>query len=378
MAAGPSMSRDTVAPPAADEGTGARPRRRTPPRRMMIAASAVLGVALAVVAALLPVPYVLLTPGPTTNTLGEVDGEELIVIEGRRTYPTGGRLDLTTVKVRGGPDRTLDLASALRGWVDPTMAVVPVEQVYPRGESQDEIRQRNVEEMNLSQVNAAAAALQALDIPVTEVVVVQAILEGSPARGVLQAADVVTAVDGRPVTTPEQVRDAVRAREPGAQVTITVERDGRTRTETLTTRESPEQPGQAVVGFVPDVSFEFPFDVTFSLEDVGGPSAGMMFALGIIDKLTPGQATGGAYVAGTGTITPDGTVGGIGGIQQKLVAARERDVDLFLAPEANCRQVAAATPEGLRVAKVATLDEAVAALEALRAGRADTVPGCTA
>jgi len=122
------------------------------------------------------------------------------------------------------------------------------------------------------------------------------------------------------------------------------------------------------------VSFKFPFPVTISVGDIGGPSAGLMFALGIIDKLTPMDLTGGKFIAGTGEITGGGQVQPIGGIQQKMVGARDAGATIFLTPAANCPDTKGAVPAGLRLVKVSTLAQAVTYLEAIKAGQA--VPSC--
>jgi PDZ domain-containing protein len=342
---------------------------------------ATLGVAglllvlLAAVAALLPVPYVLLEPGPTSNTLGSADGKPLIRIEGRRTYLTSGNLQLTTVGVLGGPGQQLDLITALRGWFDRDVAVVPEETVYPEGGTEEQIKQQNAEEMQSSQENATTAALRELNIPVTSHVVVQSIARGSPALGKLKAGDEIVAVDGRPVTTPQRVRAHITSLPPGDTVTFTVERGGREQQVEVATKAGPE--GQAQVGIVPGVTFTYPFKVEISLKDVGGPSAGLMFALGIVDKLTPGALTGGKFIAGTGTIDPEGRVGPIGGIAQKLVAAKEAGAAAFLVPAGNCDEAAPAAPDGLRLVRADTLSNAVDALDAIRTGTG-TVPACPA
>lgn len=348
------------------------------PRGVTLGGAAFLVLLLVGLAALLPVPYILYRPGLLANTIGQYDGEEILVIEGRETYPTTGNLDLTTVEVVGGPGRRIDLLTALHGWLDPTIAAVPEEQVYPRGTTGEQVRRQNTADMELSQRVAAAAALRALDIPVTEVPAVGAIPEGAPAEGVLEPGDVIVAVDGEPVDDAEEVRAAITTREPGDPVEVTVRRDGEEVTGTVTTIASEQDPAMPVVGIVLATTYEFPFEVEFQVEGIGGPSAGMMFALGIIDKLTPGALNDGAYVAGTGTIDPEGNVGPIGSIQQKLVAAERAGADLFLAPAANCPDVVAATPEGLEVARVETLDDALDALEALREGDLSQVERCAA
>jgi Lon-like protease len=335
-----------------------------------------LGVLLVALAALLPVPYVALSPGPTANTLGSEEGMELITIEGRETYATSGHLQLTTVRVSGGPDSSMDLLSALRGWIDPEVAVVPIDRVYPPDETAEEVEQRTAEEMELSQQDATAAALRALDIPVTSEVAVGSVLEDAPAQGKLEAGDVIISVDGVPAVSPDVVRDAVRSKEPGDTVTFVVSRDGDELEVSVVTGPSSDDADVAAVGIAPVVAFSYPFTVEIQLEDVGGPSAGLMFALGIYDKLTPGELTGGEFIAGTGEIDADGQVGPIGGIQQKLIAAREEGASAFLTPAGNCEEAVGAVPDGLRLVRVETLDDAVQALDRIRFDEAD-VPTCS-
>ncbi len=340
------------------------------PRTTTIAVAGVLAVLLTAIGALVPVPYVAQVPGPTTDVLGTHEGRDIVRIRGHRTYPTRGELRLTTVWLEGSSGR-LDVVRALLGWLDPDVAVMPIEYVIPEGQSREELLRQDAEAMEQSQENAKAAALRHLDIPIKTKVVVRSIVEGSPALGKLKAGDVVVAVDGRDVTTPERVRDAITAHEPGETVRITVVRDGSERTVTVRTRD---EGGRAVVGFFPAESFEFPFAVEIELEETRGPSAGLMFALAIVDKLTPGALAGGRRVSGTGTITPTGEVGPIGGIQQKLVAAADARAEFFLVPAANCADAIAARPAGLRLVKVEHLRGAVAALERIADG--GTPPAC--
>lgn len=347
-------------------------------RSTTLVASAALLLVLVVVAALLPVPYVALLPGPTTDTLGEAGGKPLIAIGQRRTYGSAGNLNFTTVEVLGTPDRSLGLLTALRGWLDPSIAVVPTEVVYPPGETAAQARARNAEEMKVSQQSATTAALRALGYRVTTRVAVGAVLEGAPALGRLRAADVLLAVDGAPVRRLDDVGAGVRRHRPGEAVRFTVERAGKRQEVEVTTRAAPD--GRAFVGITPREVARYPFPVTIQIDDVGGPSAGLMFALGIIDKLTPEDLTGGRFIAGTGTIDDAGRVGPIGGVGQKLIAAREAGATVFLTPAANCPAAAQGTPEGLRLVRVDDLDGALRALRALAAGRTDgpALPTCSA
>ncbi len=343
--------------------------RRT--RWLGVSGAVVLG--FVAVVALVPVPYVALSPGPTFNTIGEVAGTPLITITGERTYPTAGSLDMTTVSERGGPFGGMYVSRALAGWLDPTVRVVPAAALYPTDVPAEQVQQENQADFVDSQSSAVAAALHHLDLPVHERVVVSSVSTGSPADGKLETGDVVLSVDGTAVTTPDQVGTAVRAREPGEEVVLRIERDGDMRTVTVVAGASPTT-GGAYLGITVGTAYVAPFEIDFTLDDVGGPSAGLMFSLGIVDMLTPGYLNGGREVAGTGTIDPDGAVGPIGGIQQKLVGARDSGSTLFLAPRDNCDEVSGHVPDGLTVAAVGTLDEAVDALTDYVAGR--PVPSC--
>ena len=353
---------------------GAAGATATSRRTGTLAVAGFLLVLLTALAALAPVPYVVLSPGPTVDTIGVDKGKDLITIKGRRTYPAEGDLRLTTVLALGGPGSRLSLVRALVAWADDDDAVVPVESVYPRGTTRDQVEQQNAEEMQLSQEHATAAALRLLGIPVTEVVKVQSIVRGAPALGVLKAGDVVVAADGKPVTHPEDLRAVITARPAGEPVQMTVKRDGKQLAVQVPTRRG--ENGRAMVGIAPAVGYEFPFEVDYNLDKVGGPSAGLMFALGIVDKLTPGSMTGGKNIAGTGTIEADGSVGPIGGIQQKMHGARAAGATVFLAPARNCAEALLDVPAGLQVVKVTSLADARSSVE--RIARGDTaVPACT-
>lgn len=342
-------------------------------RTLTLAVAGFLVVLLSAVAALLPVPYVALQPGPVSNTLGSVGKKDLIRIEGRETYPTTGKLDLTTVSVLGGPSQRLDLVTALRGWVDDSIAIVPEEQVYPAGETREQIREQSAAEMRDSQENATTAALRHLGIPVETRVLVGDVPPDSPSKGKLRAGDQILQVDGQDVAGGAELRDLITSREPGERVTIVVSRSGRRVPATIRTQEAED--GRAIVGITTRDDAEYPFSVEISLEDVGGPSAGLMFALGIVDKLTPGSMTGGKHIAGTGTIDDAGRIGGIGGITQKMIAADKAGATVFLAPPDNCAEAKRTKPDGLKLVRAASLSSAVAAIDKIVEGRS-TYPRC--
>jgi len=337
---------------------------------LVIAAVATL-VAIAV-AVLVPVPYVILGPGPTLNTLGkDAAGRPLITISGPKTYPVNGHLNMVTVSYQGGPGTNLNIFQALRAWLDTSEAVVPESELFPPGQTAEQTQQQDTEQMASSQETATAAALTALHIPYqTQVVVVQTV-NGLPARAVLKSGDVIVAVDGRPVTGQSGLSSLITAKPAGTVLHLTVIRGGKTMQVDVASKNSG---GQPVIGVQVQQEYKFPFTVKFSVGDIGGPSAGMMFALGIVDMLTPMNLTGGKFIAGTGEITASGKVLPIGGIQQKMVGARDAGATIFLTPAANCADAKGAVPAGLQIVKVSTLTQAINDLEAIKAHR--VVPSC--
>ena len=329
-------------------------------------------VAALVVAAVVSVPYVALTPGPTLNTLGKPGGKDLIQITGRHTYATTGNLNLVTVSYTGGPGTDFNIFSALRAWLTPDDAVVPASEIYSSGQTQQQVIQQDTQEMLGSQQDATAAALCYLNIGFRTEDPIAATVKGTPANGVLRPGDEITAVDGTPVGCHHDVVTMIRDRTPGAPVSLTIDRSGTVRTVTLATKDIGNKP---VVGIeLGSPVYQFPFSVKINLADIGGPSAGLMFALGIVDKLTPDSLTGGRFIAGTGEIEPTGTVEPIGGIQQKMAGARAAGATIFLTPVANCPNTAGAVPAGLRLVKVGSLAGAISDLQAIKAGK--PVPSC--
>lgn len=344
-------------------------------RALTLMVSGFLVLALGVTGAWLPVPYVVLSPGPTENTIGTVDDKPVITIVGHKTYPTDGKLSLVTVAYQGGPSSRIDLMTALRGWVDPTVAVVPEETIFPRTSTAEEVEQENTAEMTNSQDSATAAALTELKIPYSTVVSVVATEKGMPADSKLKPGDEINSVDGRLATDVDMVSDTVKAHKPGDLVDFGITRGEERIDVSLKTIASPH--GKPMVGVTMQAKYKFPFTVKINVGDVGGPSAGMMFSLGIMDKLTPGAMTGGKAVAGTGTITPEGKVGPIGGIAQKMVGAQKSGATFFLSPAENCPEALGAVPDGLRLVKVGTLHEAAKAVDVIRTGKG-SLASCSA
>ena len=325
--------------------------------------SVVLVVAFGLLGGFVRVPYVALGPGPTYNTLGEDGGTPVINIDGQCTYPTAGNLNMTTVSVADH----LSLLGALGMWVSGRYALAPREVYYPPTKTEQQIEQENTEAFNDSQTSAETAALRHLGYP-TKVVAGQ-VVKGSPADAVLDAGDQILSVNGRPITDAAALQAAVGGSPPGQAVQLTFRHgDEAPRTVPVPLAPAPDGRPNGFLGVAASGQPDVPFRIDISLADVGGPSAGLMFSLAIVDKLTPGELNGGKFVAGTGEITDTGQVGPIGGIPFKMTMAREAGATIFMVPAGNCAEAKSQAPDGLQLVRAGTLDEATKALDTIRAG----------
>ncbi|WP_017603583.1 YlbL family protein [Nocardiopsis alkaliphila] len=335
----------------------------------------------------LPMPYLVAAPGVTLNTLGEQDdGRPIIGVEGADSYEHDGSLSMVTVQYAGGPEHRLNLFTLVTAWLSPSQAVLPEELLFPAGRSQEEVTERQTVQMNDSQTEATAAALNQLNIDYEAIPRVAEAVEGMPAEGIVEPEDRILSVDGRQVPTsatgddPEElvgsafVVEQVSSREAGDPVEFVLDRGGE---EVEVELETVEGDGDsAAVGVLIADDMDFPVDIAISVGEIGGPSAGMMFALGIIDRLSEEGITGGARIAGSGTITSDGRVGGVSGIPQKMVSAQRDGAEYFFVAAESCSQVAQSAAYGeLDVVRVETLTEAMEALEVIRTG-GDDLPRC--
>ncbi|HRC12282.1 MAG: PDZ domain-containing protein [Candidatus Phosphoribacter baldrii] len=353
-------------------------RRRWRPW-MGLAIGITLAMVLAVLAAVVPVPYAILKPGPATDVLAThagSDGKQVprILIEGTPIYPTTGSLEFTTVRVTGGPGFPVNAWDLLYAWISPVEDVYPVDDLFPPQATQEQVAEENKAEMAGSQQEAAAVALRALGKDVRQVVVIRQVVAGAPSEGELKAGDILVSIGGSPATDSTAIRTAIQAVTPGDAVEVVVERSGSKVTTHPRTRKADD--GRTVLGILLGADYKLPFAVTIDAGNVGGPSAGLMFALGIYDTLTEGSMTGGAIIAGTGTIDDAGKVGPIGGIAQKMVGARQSGATFFLAPADNCSEIVGREPGGLQIVKVATFEDARAAVTAIGAGTTSGLPHC--
>jgi PDZ domain-containing protein len=328
-----------------------------------------VAVVVAIVVAVLPSSYVIEEPGPVFNTLGTTTvgtrTVPVLSISGHPTYPTSGSLDMLTVNIAGDPIHRPSWSEIVTAWFDPSKTITPIDEIYAPQETVQQSNQQGTEEMADSQQQATAAALYQLGITFDSVISVEGTAKGSPASKSLQKGDVLKTLDGKSFIDSDQLHSLVVANGTDKPATITFERKGVLQTAKVTPEVT--QAG-AYLGVYIGEKFTFPFTVKVQLQNVGGPSAGMMFALGIIDKLTPGELNGGRHVAGTGTISAYGLVGAIGGIRQKMYGARAAGATYFLAPASNCDEVRGHIPSGLTVFATSTLKQSVTDLKAIASG----------
>lgn len=315
-----------------------------------------------VVMAWVTLPYYALAPGSART----VDG--LITAEEGRLIPPEGEVLLTTITLgRVTP------FGALRGWIRDDIDIVPEEDILPPDISDDDFRQLNVAAMDDSKQTAIVVALRRLGYQVVEKgqgALIERVIPEFPANGRLSPGDVITAVDGTPVTLVQEATALIAKHQVGESVALGIRPadGGEARTVDVPLAADPDQGGKAVLGVFLRTSqrtFDLPFEVDIESDRIGGPSAGLAFTLGLIDQLTEGELTGGRKVAVTGTIEIDGRVGDVGGVAQKTSAVNESGADVFLVPAGEFEVAKQRADRGVVVLKVATLQEALDALASL-------------
>lgn len=327
----------------------------------------VLGAALLVLATAVPVPFVALGPGTTYNTIATVDGHDVISFVGEEVPEVtaeqpAGALDMLTIRVVD----QIPLIEAVAMWASGGYQMAPREEYYPSDVPKSQVKEENVQRFLESQSAAEIQALTYLDYPT--VVYVGTLTHESPSWELLRPRDRIIAVDGSEVTDYRSLAAVMATTTPGQTVAVTVERDGEEVTESITLQARPEVGPQGFLGIQVVERPWAPFEIHIGLEDIGGPSAGLMFTLGIIDRLTEGDLTGGKRVAGTGTVDlTDDRVGPIGGVTFKAVAAQRAGAQYMLVPAENCAEALTDPPAGLTLVRVGTVPEAVAAVEAIAA-----------
>ncbi len=318
----------------------------------------VFGVLLAAV----PVPYVALGPGPTYDTLGEVEGKPVVAIEGTEVKPTTGHLNMTTVSQRDG----LTLGNALVFWASGDDQLVPRDLVFPPEKSRDDIKKSQSADFQRSEDNAEYAALNYLKYP--KAVTAERISDPGPSVGKLQDGDALLAVDGVKAPDVEAFTKLLKATKPGQEIAIDYRRRDRSTGTARVTLGKNDDRDYGYLGIAVQDAPWAPFTVDFNLANIGGPSAGLMFSLAVVDKLTDGDLNGGKFVAGTGSIGVDGTVGPIGGISHKIPAAQDAGATVFLVPKDNCDEARTVHGNTMELIKVEKLTDAIDSLKTLTSG----------
>ena len=338
--------------------------------------SALAFICLAVLLVVVPVPFVSWSPGGTRDTLGNVGHEPMIKVEGIDTYPTAGQLDMTIVAITPA-DARLSLPQALLAYWLPHRDALPRDAVYAPGKSAEEVENEDADMMETAQDDDVVAALRADGRPVTEMPAIYSVTVGGPAHKLLVPGDLVVSVDGIPTPDTEAVAKQIRSHNVGEKVRFVVIRNKAQTEVTVTSVESNVQSDVPVVGITLATGYRYDPDISFDLgQQIGGPSAGLVFALAIYDKITDGPLLAGRHLAGTGKITPNGDVQGIGGIQEKIAAADKAGAAAFFVPAANCRDLAGVRTN-MALIKVSTLSDAIKAVQTLNvSGNKAPLPHC--
>jgi PDZ domain-containing protein len=315
----------------------------------------VILVAIALVGAsfVVPVPSVLLfVPGPVK------DVEQLIEVDGTDTFSSEGSLYLTTV----GVDDQVTVAEWLWSYVDSKTVAIDQES-FTQGLSLEELNRIQRQQMTSSKRAAASVALTALDVEEQPGVEVKSVI-AEPARGELSSGDVITTIDGESIGTDCDLLATVAQHSPGDTVELDLKRGQENRTLEMRLGSAPSAPTRPFIGIEMSPDDFDPVDFEFKTGNIAGPSAGLMFALALYDRLTPEDLTAGHRIAGTGEIACDGSVGPIGGVQQKVAGAEARGADIFLAPEDNADQARAVADE-IEIVAVGSFEDAVRHLESM-------------
>ena len=361
-------------------------RRLFPSGNKLPRFSKYLFVFLVLVAFFIPTPYVLLSPGTPQNILNSA-----ITITGAQVFPTTGKMSVTSVMVTN-PDSYMTGFDILYGWATAERAVLPRIEIYPDNESVEESIQQGADDMQASQASATTAALTLLGYKGETKLIINSVNKETDSFKKLKDGDQIIELDGTQLTSTTQLLDYLKSKKPGEVISLKVLRAPvaqRSSMETSTQSTSTAKPlieltvevklsarddNSALIGIIVETVQEFPITVKIKLAETGGPSGGLIFALGIIEKLQSENLTRGRNIAGTGTISDTGEVGPIGGITEKIIGAKKDGVDIFLAPIENCLDIS--TPQlldGIKVVPVATLAQA---LEVLRAPDGAKLASC--
>ncbi len=343
-------------------------------QRLWARAATLLCAAVAVAALALPVPFVTTQPGPVFDLYGEQDGEQIITIEDAATYATPGRLDMVLVSAFGSTEG-IAIGRAATAWLLPSRTVEPRDVRFPPGTEPEQEQRIEQAVFDASASTALAATANYLGRPVASQALVSQVEPGAPAAGSLESGDIITAIDSTTVTTSAGVRAAVASAEAGSDITVDFLRDGTAETVSIASG-SRGATSSAYLGVLVVDNYTSDFGADVALDGIGGPSAGLVFTLAMVDAMTPEPLLDGRHIAGTGTIDAQGRVGPIGGADKKAVSAADAGAELFVVPKDNCADLGGRIPAGLTVVAVDTLAAAIDSIIAWRSGDGE-LPTCS-
>lgn len=345
------------------------------PREITAYIAAIASLILLTVGIMLPLPYVISSPGPTFNTLGDLGDQPVISSDEMTLHRSEAELRFTTASIMGAPGSSVYLPHVLGAWFSNQRIVRPFEWFYAPNQSQEDYREEGTIAMVSSQETAQFIALDYLGYEVSmRLLVLEAVPDGASA-GILEPEDVLLVVAGEEMQSYGHLVEVLEKIPGGSTIELEVERDGEILNTSVVSTEHPDGGSQLGIYLLPE--FEIPVDLQINIdESIGGPSAGLIFTLALIESLTAEELLTDQVVAGTGTIELDGSVGAIGGIVQKMHGSKSDGAQWFLAPQDNCDEVVGRVPSGLQVAAVSDISEAVNALELIGAGRGAELPTC--
>jgi PDZ domain-containing protein len=332
-------------------------KRQLPPLPVILIGVLFVVATFGVVAWNVELPYLAFSAGPAS------DAADLVVAEGVEVYPPDGELLMLTVVTQD-----VNIFEAIIAGVDPTIDLVRKQAVRRADESDEEYRNRVLQQMDDSNFRSISVALDYLEIEmITTDIVINEIVEGVPAESVLQPGDSIRAISGSPVLQFADLAPLLEGTAVGDVLLMTIGRGDEILEVEVMLAERDDEPGVPMIGVILGELTESPFPLRIESGDVGGPSAGMMYALAIIDSLTPGELTHGLVIAGTGTIQIDGTVGSIGGIRQKVVGAEAAGATHILVPEGNYESALTAESTSIQIVPIGSIENAISFLENLEA-----------
>ena len=350
-------------------------RLRSERKRRLIALCSLLSVLILVgLLGFLPTSdYVVESPGPALNVNGKLEGKDIISVKNTNIPTTP--LAMTTVSVQGCDDKGITYWQLIKSELTSSDAVVDRDSVCPKNISEKTVSQMNAAQMTGSQDSAVVAAWQLTKPDTKFTLTVEQAVTDSAKQAFNKGDKLVSIVDADSksvqITSYKQLREVLEKLTPGKPIKLTVERGSATQ-EVSVVGAKPEDSSRkgAMLGITLNVNPPAGHEVTYAVERICGPSAGMIFALDIAQRLEGKNYAGTTPVAGTGTIDLSGNVGPIGGIKQKMLGAKHEGYKVFLAPVGNCADVVGNEPKGMTVIPVSTLSEARAAMQRVAAGQA--------